>query len=109
MPVIHEPHPLPVAQAVAHPGTPSEQGWDLHRRQIASQLLRDIEVQRLPEALAIRDQVLNGESISLADRESLAQMVLSVDRISELLEDEYDLGGARESVVRLRDEILAHV
>lgn len=108
MSAIHEPHSTSPSQPVAGQDTGSGQGWDLHRKQIASQLLRDIEVQRIPEALAIRDQVLNGEPISLADRETLAQMVQSVDRVSVLLEDEYDLLGARQSVARLRDEILAH-
>lgn len=100
----------------ARPGEPKlaksdsadlDQGWGLHNRQIGVQLLRDLEVQRLPEALAIRDQVLNGEPITEADRESLAHMVDALDRASALLAGEQDLTSAVRGVAALRDEILA--
>ncbi|MGB5831208.1 MAG: hypothetical protein WBG92_04365 [Thiohalocapsa sp.] len=100
----------PLERRDGQAGNP-DASWELHRQQIASQLLRDFEVQRLPEALDIRDQVLNGELVTAADRDSLAQMVRLVDRASVLLEDKQDLEDARRSVAKLREEILgrAHV
>lgn len=98
----------PGAPNLAETGSPDlDQGWTLHARQIGDQLLRAVEVQRLPEALAIRAQVLNGESITEADRESLEQMIRTVDRASNLLAGEQDLAAAVRGVAALRDEILA--
>lgn len=79
----------------------------MQRTQIVSHLMRGIEMQRLPEALAIRDQVFNGEPITAADRDSLAQMVRIVDKAASLLDDDVALGRARQSVAKLHDEILA--
>lgn len=79
---------------------------ELQRRQIASHLLRAIEIQRLPEALAIRNLVFSGEPISMADRDSLTEMVQDFDRVSGLLDEEQNLGGARRGIAELREEIL---
>jgi hypothetical protein len=78
---------------------------DLQREKIVSHLMRGVELQRLPEALALRDQVFGGETISAADRDSLAQMVHIVDMAAALLDDE-DLERAQRAVTRLQDEIL---
>jgi len=105
MPAIHDQH----SSAASHPYLHSqdqEQYRDLQREQIVSHLMRGVELQRLPEALAIRDQVFNGEVISPAEQESLAQMVRIVDKAAALLEDD-DLRRAQRAVTRLHDEILA--
>jgi len=108
MPAIHDQH----SSVSTHPYLHSqdqedpEQHKDLQREQIVSHLMRGVELQRLPEALAIRDQVFGGEVISLAERESLAQMVRIVDKAAALLEDD-DLRRAQRAVTRLHDEILA--
>jgi hypothetical protein len=104
MPAIHDQYTNVATQA--YPLSPElEPDNDLQREKIVSHLMRGVELQRLPEALALRDQVFGGETISAADRDSLAQMVHIVDMAAALLDDE-DLERAQRAVTRLQDEIL---
>lgn len=112
MPAIHDQYSSvatqPVESKETHlPSQTPERDWHMQRKQIVSHLMRGIEMQRLPEALAIRDQVFDGEPITVADRENLAQMVRIVDKAAGLLEDDVDLGRAQRSVAKLHNEILA--
>jgi len=103
MPAIHDQYSSIASSSYLHGQGPDN---DLRREQIVSHLMRGVELQRLPEALAIRDQVFDGETISAADRENLAQMVGIVDQAVALLEDD-DLERAQRAVTRLQAEILA--
>ncbi|ESQ16538.1 MAG TPA: hypothetical protein DIW77_16375 [Chromatiaceae bacterium] len=112
MPAIQEQFPTTQVHSIesspsTHDGSDHEQGWGLQRQQIAQHLLRDVETQRLPEALAIRKQVFSGEPITTAESDILAQMVKTVDQAAALMDDEQDLGNVRRGVAKLRDEILA--
>jgi hypothetical protein len=105
MPAIHDQYSSTATQSYLH-GQEQEQYDDLRREQIVSHLMRGVELQRLPEALAIRDQVFDGEAITAADRDNLAQMVRIVDKAAALLDDD-DLRRAQRAVTKLQDEILA--
>jgi hypothetical protein len=104
MPAIHDQYTNVATQA--YPLSPElEPDNDLQREKIVSHLMRGVELQRLPEALALRDQVFDGELISAAERDSLAQMVHIVEMAAGLLDDD-DLERAQRAVTKLRDEIL---
>jgi|GEM_PF-1771634 len=103
MPAIHDQYSSIASSPYLHG---QGQDNDLRREQIVSHLMRGVELQRLPEALAIRDQVFDGETISAADRENLAQMVGIVGQAAALLEDD-DLDRAQRAVTKLQAEILA--
>jgi len=105
MPAIHDQYSSVATPSYLH-SQDSEQDNELRREQIVSHLMRGVELQRLPEALAIRDQVFDGETISAADRESLAQMVQIVDQAAALLDDD-DLERAQRAVTKLQAEIVA--
>jgi hypothetical protein len=104
MPAIHDQYSSVATLPYLH-SQGLEQDSDLEREKIVSHLMRGVELQRLPEALAIRDQVFAGEAISVADRDSLAQMVRIVDMAAALLDDD-DLARAQRAVTKLHDEIL---
>jgi hypothetical protein len=104
MPAIHDQYSSVATLPYLH-SQGLEQDGDLEREKIVSHLMRGVELQRLPEALAIRDQVFAGEAISVADRDSLAQMVRIVDMAAALLDDD-DLARAQRAVTKLHDEIL---
>lgn len=81
---------------------------DLRHQQIAHHLLRELEARRLPDVLALRDQVREGERLLTEERERLAELMRMLDQSADLLPDDAELPRVRQDVARLCDEILTH-
>jgi hypothetical protein len=85
---------------------PFPQDRESQAQQIIAQILRDLEVHRLPEALAIRDQTASGEPLSDEDAACLTSTIAVLDQALGLWPNHQDLRCTRENVARLCDHIM---
>jgi hypothetical protein len=111
MPAVHDQPTLGLSREVEeHESNPkqqhSETDPDTLSEQIVDHLLRELEARRLPEALAIHDQILHGEALGIEDQDRLDEMVQVVDQGLRVLRGQPDLLTARRHVVRLREGII---
>ena len=111
MPTVHNQPFLGLSREVEeYESNPKEQhsrtDLDTLSEQIVDHLLRELEARRLPEALAIHEQILQGEALGIEDRDRLDEMVHVVDQGLRVLRGQPDLLTARRHLVRLREGII---
>jgi hypothetical protein len=111
MPTVHDQPSHGLSRELAqYEGNPKEQhsetDLDTLSGQIVDHLLRELEARRLPEALAIHNQILSGEALGIEDQDRLDEMVQVVDQGLRVLRGQPDLLTAQRHLVRLREGII---